>query len=455
MRTVFFLILAILVFSCEQKTETSQEKLPNFIHIFADDLGYGDIGCFGATDIKTPNIDRLAAEGIKFTDFYSAAHVCSPSRAALLTGRLPQRMGINQVFFPESWTGMPETEFTIAQQLKKKNYATGVVGKWHLGHREKYLPLQRGFDFYFGVPYSNDMEGLVYIRGNDIESYEVDQKNSTKKFTEEALGFIDRNKDQPFFLYMPYTMPHVPIYASDDFLGTSERGLYGDVIQEIDWSVGEVLKKLEEEGLLENTLVVFSSDNGPWLVMEDHGGSAGQLREGKMFTFEGGMRVPTIAMWKGKIESGQVHSGIATQMDWFPTFSKLADIPTDPNVRLDGEDISDILFNGGKRNSQQFVLYDGMKPDAYRDGDWKVKLPYAGFPGARYKQKVGAHDTLLINLENDPGEANNLYDENKELAKKLIDQMNIQNAQLGPMPGPLSVREAADESHYQYLQSKD
>ena len=230
MRILVLLFSSVILFSCTQQPQKPKENLPNFIHIFADDLGYGDIGCFGATDIKTPHIDRLAAEGIKFTDFYSAAHVCSPSRAALLTGRLPQRMGINQVFFPESWTGMPESEFTIAQQLKKKNYATGVVGKWHLGHREKYLPLQRGFDFYFGVPYSNDMEGLVYIRGNDIESYEVDQKNSTKKFTEEAVGFIDRNKDQPFFLYMPYTMPHVPIYASDDFLGTSERGLYGDVI---------------------------------------------------------------------------------------------------------------------------------------------------------------------------------------------------------------------------------
>jgi len=283
MKSLPFLILLVVVsFSCREKaSEEPNSSTPNIVFIFTDDLGYGDIGCFGATDIKTPHIDRIANEGIKFTSFLSASPVCSPSRAGLLTGRMPQRMGINAVFFPESFTGMDPGEITFAEILKEKGYRTAAVGKWHLGHMERFLPLNQGFDQYFGIPYSNDMESVVYLRDNEVESFEVDQTYTTQKYTEEALTFIDKASASPFLLYLAHNQPHVPIYASPDFRGKSERGLYGDVIQEIDWSVGQVLAKLEEKGILENTMIVFSSDNGPWLVMEDHGGSAGPLREGK------------------------------------------------------------------------------------------------------------------------------------------------------------------------------
>lgn len=449
------ILLAILLYSCGNEAEKkSQSPLPNIVFIFADDLGYGDLGCFGATDIATPNIDRIAAEGIKFTSFLSASPVCSPSRAGLLTGRMPQRMGINAVFFPESFTGMDPEEITIAEILKDKGYRTSIVGKWHLGHMEKFLPLNQGFDEYFGIPYSNDMESVVYLRGNDVVAYEVDQTFTTKTYTEESLKFIDSAGENPFFLYLAHNMPHVPIYASPDFQGTSNRGLYGDVIQELDWSVGEVLRKLEEKGILENTLIVFSSDNGPWLVMEDHGGSAGPLREGKQFTFEGGVRVPTVAMWKGKIEAGQVYEDLATQMDWFPTFCKLvgAEIPQDREI--DGKDLSAVLFENGSREGDTFLYYMLSSQEGYREGDWKIKRPYEGFEGTRGMKKVVAHDTLLFNLKTDPGETTNLLKENPEKTAQMMRAMELAVKQLGPLPDSKVIRTPSDGSHFEYLDSK-
>lgn len=452
-----FVLIALVMYSCTStiKDKIEKETPPNIIHIFTDDLGYGDLGCFGATDIATPNIDRIASEGIKFTDFYSASSICSPSRAALLTGRLPQRMGIHQVFFPESFTGMPSEEITIAELLKQKNYTTGIIGKWHLGHQQQYLPLQQGFDSYFGIPYSNDMTSVVYMRGNEVEAYEVDQNYITKTYTNEALSFIDKNKEKPFFLYLAHSMPHVPIYASEDFVGSSNRGLYGDVIQELDWSVGQILNKLEELHLLENTLVIFSSDNGPWLVMEDHGGSAGGLREGKQFTFDGGMRVPTVAMWKGKIPKNIVSSDVASQMDWFPTIAKIVgmDLPNDRVI--DGYDISEVLMNTGKRKDNTFLYFDGGNLQCYRSGDWKIKIPYEGFEGASWKQAVAAHGNLLFNIKSDPGEKNNLYDSKPEVFEKLYQEMNAKYQDLGNLPPSLVVRSAADRSHFEYLQEKN
>lgn len=447
--------ITYLLFSCGPQDEKSiKSELPNIVFIFADDLGYGDIGCFGATDIATPNIDRIAAEGIKFTSFLSASPVCSPSRAGLLTGRMPQRMGINAVFFPESLTGMDPEEITIAEILKEKGYRTGVVGKWHLGHMEKYLPLNQGFDEYFGIPYSNDMASVVYMRGNEVEEFKVDQRYTTKTYTEESLKFIDSSGNQPFFLYLAHNMPHVPIYASPEFEGKSKRGLYGDVIQELDWSVGEVLKKLEEKGILENTLIVFSSDNGPWLVMEDHGGSAGSLREGKQFTFEGGVRVPTVAMWKGKIDPGQVYEDLATQMDWLPTFCKLvgAEIPQDRAI--DGKDLSSVLFENGMREGDEFIYYMLSDQRGFRQGDWKIKRPFAGFAGSRGMKKVDAHDTLLFNLKTDPGETTNLAKENPEKTAQMMRAMELAIKQLGPLPESKVVRTPQDNSHYEYLEKK-
>ncbi|MCR9015431.1 sulfatase [Aquiflexum gelatinilyticum] len=449
------IFLAILLYSCGNEAEKkSQSPLPNIVFIFADDLGYGDLGCFGATDIATPNIDRIAAEGIKFTSFLSASPVCSPSRAGLLTGRMPQRMGINSVFFPESFTGMDPEEITIAEILKDKGYRTSVVGKWHLGHMEKFLPLNQGFDEYFGIPYSNDMESVVYLRGNDVVDFKVDQQYTTKTYTEESLKFIDSAVGNPFFLYLAHNMPHVPIYASPDFQGTSNRGLYGDVIQELDWSVGEVLRKLEEKGILENTLIVFSSDNGPWLVMEDHGGSAGPLREGKQFTFEGGVRVPTVAMWKGKIEPGQVYEDLATQMDWFPTFCKLAGAEIPQDREIDGKDLSPVLFENGRREGDTFLYYMLSSQEGYREGDWKIKRPYEGFAGTRGMKKVDAHDTLLFNLKTDPGETTNLLRENPEKTAQMMRAMELAVKQLGPLPDNKVIRTPADNSHYEYLDQK-
>ncbi|MFT7434256.1 MAG: arylsulfatase A [Psychromonas sp.] len=449
--TSIALLLSLFAISCSNE---HTERPPNIIHIFADDLGYGDLSTFGATDIATPNIDRLAKGGIKFTDFYSAAHVCSPSRAALMTGRLPQRMGIHGVFFPQSHTGMPEEEETIAEKLKEKKYVTGIVGKWHLGHMNKFLPLQQGFDSYFGIPYSNDMESVVYLDGNDVVDYHVDQHLTTRTYTEKAIEFIEAHKSEPFFLYLPHNMPHVPLYVSKDFEGTSNRGLYGDVIQEIDWSVGEILNKLKKERLLENTLVIFSSDNGPWLVMEDHGGSAGYLREGKQFTFDGGMRVPTVAMWKGKIEAGQVYEGLASQMDWFPTILNLAGIKSNSNRPIDGKDLTQVLLNNGKRDGDEYLFFDGGNIEAFRKGDWKIKMPYKGFEGARYKYAVAPHDTLLVNIKNNPQEDINLYQANRAKGLELITQMKAAHEALGELPPAQVLRTSADNSHYQHIQER-
>jgi arylsulfatase A len=440
MKSIFPLFVILLfAFACQEKeAEESNSTYPNIVFIFTDDLGYGDIGAFGATDIKTPNIDRLANEGIKFTSFLSASPVCSPSRAGLLTGRMPQRMGINAVFFPESFTGMDPEEVTFAEILKAKGYQTAAVGKWHLGHMERFLPLNQGFDQYFGIPYSNDMASVVYLRNNEVEEFNVDQTYTTQKYTEEALTYIDKASGSPFLLYLAHNQPHVPIYASPDFQGKSNRGLYGDVIQEIDWSVGQILEKLEEKGILENTLIIFSSDNGPWLVMEDHGGSAGPLREGKQYTFEGGVRVPTVAMWKGKIAPGQVYEG--------------AEIPTDRII--DGRDLSSVLFENGIREESGFLYYFLEDQRGYQLGDWKVKRPYVGFEGSRGMKAVAAHDTLLFNLKNDPSETTNLAKENPEKLAQMMRAMDLAVKQLGPLPESKMVRSGSDNSHFEYLDQK-
>lgn len=453
------LIIGLILFACSQKKEenpkTQTTTGPNFIIILADDLGYGDIASFGATDIKTPNIDRIANEGIKFTAHYTSSPVCSPSRAGLLTGRNPHRMGLQNVFFPESFTGMPTEENTLAELLKPQGYATGIVGKWHLGHHYQYLPLQQGFDEYYGIPYSNDMESVVYMKDNEIDSFKIDQRYTTRTYTEKAVDFIQRKKDQPFFLYLAHNMPHVPIYASEKFLGTSERGLYGDVIQEIDWSVGEILYTLESENLLENTVVVFSSDNGPWLVMEDHGGSAGILREGKQFTFEGGMRVPTVAMWKGKFPA-QVYEETSLQMDWVPTFAHLAGIQLPDTKSYDGLNLTDALTNKQPITERDYLYFHFNHNElrAMRAGKYKLKMPFDGFKGAPWMSAVPAHDTLLFDLEKDPGETTNLAKENPGLVKELTTKMNSLREEMGDFPPPIPIRSGADNSHYEYLRNK-
>ncbi|HWV32367.1 MAG TPA: sulfatase, partial [Dyadobacter sp.] len=419
---------------------TQAQRKPNIVVILADDLGYGDIGTFGATDIRTPNIDGLAANGIKLTSFYSTSPVCSPTRAALITGRYPRRLGIDHVFFPESFTGIPSDEVTIAEALKGNGYRTAIFGKWHLGHHRQFLPLQNGFDEYYGIPYSNDMMGVVYLRGNDVDSIKVNQKYITQTYTKEAVRFIDQNKDKPFFLYITHNMPHVPIYASPKFEGKSKRGLYGDVIEELDWSVGEVVKALKKNGLEENTLVVFTSDNGPWLIFDVEGGSAGPLRQGKGTTFEGGQRVPAVAYWPGKIKPGTVYDDLASQLDLYPTIIGLTGSQkTQTQKPLDGEDISQVLFGTGKRKGDEFAYYSNGIIEAYRKGDWKIRLPQKDVKAGNVVI-VPAADTLLFNLKNDIGEQHNLLKSNPAKAKELLVSLEIYKKKIGDTPPPLVQR---------------
>ena len=444
-----------LLNSCKNADQAVDKKpTPNIVIIFCDDLGYGDLGCFGATDIKTPNIDSIAIQGIKFTEFYSASPICSPSRAGLMTGRLPQRMGINGVFFPESFTGLPVEEVTMADVLKKHGYSTGIVGKWHLGHMCQYLPLQRGFDEYFGIPYSNDMESAVYMEGNEVVDFHPDQRYITKTYTEKAVDFINRHKESPFFLYLAHSMPHVPIYASENFLGTSDRGLYGDVIQEIDWSVGEIMNALEKHGLKENTLLVFTSDNGPWLVMKEHGGSAGFLREGKFYSFEGGMRVPAVAMWPSTIEKGRVYDDMALMLDWFPTISAIVGEQLPAGKAFDGENILPVLEGTASRIGNKYLYFENNNLQCYRHGDWKIKKAFGGREAARWTRQVPAHPLLLVNLKEDPGEQFNLAEKYPEKLQQMLTEMDSMYHAMGELPPSLVIRTNADNSHYTYLTGK-
>lgn len=449
-KQTLYVIFLIIFISCDTETDNN-EISPNIVFIFADDLGYGDLSSYGASDINTPNIDFIGKNGIKFTDFYSVSSVCTPSRAGMLTGRYPQRFGLNGVLFPDSHTGLPSSEYTIAELLRDNGYKTGMVGKWHLGHKYEFLPLQQGFDFFYGIPYSNDMASTVYFAGNDVVDYYPDQSQMTKKLTEEAVKYIDRNKENNFYLYLAHPMPHVPIYVSEKFRGSSDRGLYGDVIQELDWSVGEIIKRLEELNILDETLVIFSSDNGPWLTMRDMGGSAGELRNGKMYTFEGGMRVPTLAMMKGLIPEGIESNEIISQLDWMPTFASLSRSQIPKEVIIDGDDITEILRGNSFEYERDYLFFDYEKLEAYRRGDWKVKLPYEGWPGSWYKSPIDSHDTLLFNLRKDPGEKNNIFDSNREMAKSLIDLMNVKYKEMGKLPESIVIRSDADESHLKEL----
>jgi arylsulfatase A len=366
---------------------------PNFVIIFTDDQGYADVGCYGAKGFSTPNVDRMAAEGMKFTDFYSAAAICSPSRAALLTGCYPPRVSIPKVLFPQDNVGLNPDEVTIADLLKSRGYATACIGKWHLGHLPKFLPTRQGFDYYFGIPYSNDMRpenskkypALPLIENEKAIEFSPDQRFLTKRYTEKAIEFIEKNKDRPFLVYLPHTMPHIPLFVSEKFQGKSERGLYGDVIEEIDWSVGEILKTLKKLGLDEKTLVIFTSDNGPWLSKGEDGGSALPLRDGKFSTYEGGMRVPCIMRWPGKISAGSLCSEVAATIDFLPTLAKLAGATPPTDRIIDGKDIS-VLFeqSGAKSPHEAFFYYSKLRLNAVRSGKWKLVFRSRKIPQALY-----------------------------------------------------------------------
>ncbi|MFO0960827.1 MAG: sulfatase [Isosphaeraceae bacterium] len=411
---------------------------PNVVIIYADDLGYADIGPFGGKG--TPNLDRMAAEGIKFTDFYVAQAVCSASRTALLTGCYPNRLGILGALGPKTKIGIADGETTLAEVLQDRGYACAAVGKWHLGRQPRFLPTRHGFHRYFGLPYSNDMwpghptnpkdyPDLPLIEDEEILETNPDQHQLTARYTEKAVAFINRHPDRPFFLYLAHSMPHVPLFASPKFEGKTGRGLYADVIAEIDDSVGQVLAALQQHNLDEKTLVIFASDNGPWLSYGDHGGSSGPLREGKGTTFEGGVRVPFLARWVGKIPAGAVCREPAMTIDILPTLAKWVDAPL-PDRPIDGRDIGPMLLGKADARSPHEALffYWDRGLEAVRSGDWKLHFPHpyrsmegqapgsGGKPSPYLTARVGR---VLYNLRDDPGERTDRSAEHPEVVARL------------------------------------
>ena len=466
------LILGVAIAPIVAKEPTANRQVqqpkrpPNFIVIFIDDMGYADIGPFGADADLTPNLNRMAAEGRKFTDFVVSSAVCSASRAALLTGCYHRRVGIDGALNHTANVGLHADEVTLGEICKQKGYATAAFGKWHLGHHPKFLPLQHGFDEYFGLPYSNDMwpwvadyikrpgdaprrqsgyPTLPLIQGNQVVDADVtseDQRQLTTRYTERAVDFIKRHRDQPFLVYLPHSMVHVPLFVSQKFAGKSGRGLFADVVMEVDWSVGEILKALKDNGIDEQTCVIFTSDNGPWLAYGDHAGSAKPLREVKGTEFEGGIRVPTLMRWPGIIPAGTVCDELASTIDLLPTMGALigATLPSHP---IDGKDIRPLMFGEEQAQSPHEAFYcyyaDGQL-QAVRDRRWKLFFPHkyrtlAGKPGgtgglaAPYGQAETGLE--LYDLRSDVGESKNVIDEHPDVVARLQKHAEIAREQLG------------------------
>ncbi|WP_414662973.1 sulfatase family protein [Horticoccus sp. 23ND18S-11] len=436
------------------------ERLPNIVVIFTDDQGYGDVGVFGAKGYSTPHLDGLARDGVKFTNFHSAQAVCSASRAGLLTGCYPNRVGIHGALGPNANHGIHADETTMAELLKARGYATGMAGKWHLGHREPFLPNRNGFDESFGLPYSNDMWPFhpeakagtypslpLYENGRVIDPEITPEKmrNLTTWYTERAVSFIERNKERPFFFYLAHSMPHVPLAVSDKFKGKSANGLYGDVIMEIDWSVGEVLKALAQAGVERDTLVIFTSDNGPWLSYGTHAGSAGPLREGKGTSWEGGTRVPCLMRWPGRLPAGAVSDDYLMTIDLLPTFAGLAGAKL-PSLPIDGRDVWPLLSRrpGAKNPHEGYGIWyaqNELQAVVSGDGRWKLILPHtyrtlAGRPGgrdgipAKYENQKNAVP-LLFDLQADRGETTDLAAKHPEVVTRLLAFAETCRADLG------------------------
>ncbi len=435
----------------QQTSSGASVDRPNLVIVFCDDVGYADVGVFGAKGYETPNLDRMAAEGVKFTDFYAAAPSCTPSRAALITGCYPQRVGLPNVIGPSAKIGISSAEQTIAEVLKPLGYATACYGKWHLGHHPKFLPMRHGFDDYFGLPYSNDMwpyhptnkrfPDLPLIEGERVVEYNPDQTQLTTWYTEHAVRFIEKNKDQPFFLYLPHSMAHVPLFVSDKFKGKSEQGLYGDVMMEIDWSVGQILSTLKRLGIDKKTLVIFSSDNGPWLSYGDHAGLATPLREGKGTTFDGGQCEPTIMRWPGQIPADTVCNEPASTMDILPTFAKLAGAEL-PSRRIDGKDIWPLMSGkpGAKSPHEALFYYRGFALEAVRSGKWKLHLPHSyrslggregGTGGQPVKYEQAKIGLALFDLEKDIGEQYDVSLQYPDVVERLLGLVERMREDLG------------------------
>lgn len=464
MKKHFILIPAAILLFITSSTAEPKKKATNFVVIFIDDMGYGDAGCYGATGWETPNLDKLAGEGMRFTNFYSAQPVCSASRAGLMTGCYPNRIGISGALFPQDSVGIHPNEKTIAEILKEQGYTSGIFGKWHLGHHKKFLPLQNGFDEYTGLPYSNDMwpigvdgkrrEGerwnnypdLPLIEGNETKELITDLKGQDKLttlYTGKAVDFINRNAKNPFFLYLPHSMGHIPLGVSDKFRGKSKQGFYGDVMMEIDWSVGEIMKTLDQNGIAENTVVIFTTDNGPWLNYGNHAGSAGGLREGKTTSWEGGQRVPFIIRWPGKTPEGTICNKLACAIDILPSITEIAGGKL-PENKIDGMSVID-LWKGNKTADprQEILFYYGKNNlNAVRKGNWKLVLPHSyqsyhttpgkdGYGGKRIKTDVLSPE--LYDMNRDPGEQYNVIDSNPKIVADLMKVAEAARAELGDL----------------------
>ncbi|MCO6357782.1 sulfatase family protein [Roseivirga pacifica] len=452
--SLLLIVVLFAIYSC-QTTTTKTPSKPNVIIIFTDDQGYQDVGSYGAVGFKTPNLDQMAAEGIRLTDFYAAQAVCSASRAGLLTGCYPNRLGIHGAFMPNSPKGLNPEETTIAEMLKTEGYKTAIYGKWHLGDAPEFLPTKQGFDEYFGIPFSNDMwpyhpqQGTIFNFGplplyeneNIIDTL-TDQSNLTTQITERSIQFIQENKSEPFFLYVAHPQPHVPLFVSDKFKGKSERGLYGDVIMEIDWSVGEILKTLKQEGIDENTMVIFTSDNGPWLAYGEHSGSAFPLREGKGTALEGGQREPAVIRYPGKIKPGRTLQTPMMNIDILPTIAELtgAQLPT---KNIDGKSVWKIWTGESDESPQEayYFYYHVNELQGVRYKNWKMYFPHKyrtlggreggkdGLP-ADYEY-VTFDEIALYDLSKDISETNNVANEHPDVVEEIKALANGMRNKLG------------------------
>ena len=453
--------ILLLVFLATGLVARAADK-PNFIIIFTDDQGYGDLGCFGSTKIKTPHIDRLAKEGRKFTNFMVASPVCSPSRAALLTGCYPKRVSMHQhVLFPSSKKGLNPEEHTIADHLQGQGYATACFGKWHLGHHPETLPQQNGFDTYLGIPYSNDMNhpdnkgkprgghggmdalwadpqstltkwNTPLMENEKIIEVPVDQRTVTRRYTDKSIEFIKTNKDKPFFLYLPHSMPHIPLYVPDGVRDPNPLNAYTNVIEHIDAEVGRIANLLRELKLTENTYLIFTTDNGPWLQFKHHGGSAGPLREGKGTTFEGGQRVPCVMWAPGRIPAGTTCDALCGTIDLLPTIASLTKTPLPADKKIDGIDISNLLTGSDKSPRNEFLYYTSQGAlEGIRQGNYKLLIKKGRRPRKAPKnQALPKAQVMLFDLEADLGEKNNLAEKNPELVAKLGIRMKELDAEI-------------------------
>jgi arylsulfatase A len=434
---------------CAFITPISAAERPNFIVILADDLGYADVGCFGATEIKTPQLDRMAKEGRRFTDFYVGGPTCTPSRAALLTGCYPVRAGFDdaisrradggvspsRVLHANATLGLNSDEVTVAELLKDAGYATGMIGKWHLGDAPQFNPTYHGFNEFFGVPYSNDMEPYYFLRGAERLPEPIDRDNQIRRYTDEASAFIRKHRDKPFFLYFAHAMPHTPLAASNAFRGKSKRGPFGDAVEEIDWSVGQILDTLRELKLDERTLVVFTSDNGPWHARGENGGSATPLRGGKGSTYEGGVREPCIMWWPGTIPADSVCRQVAATMDFLPTFAALAGAKLPTNRTIDGHDIRPLLTDDKAKSPwTALYYYFGNELHAVRSGPWKLRAKNHLLNENIYRRDARAEVSIppaLYNLHRDPGEQKSVLDDHPNITKRLQKLLDQARADLG------------------------